>query len=73
MNRSSTDQGQRVDDPVTVTGDAADLGEPDAARLKARMAEAGTGDDGKLAAAERAAERDATAVAPDHRENDAGQ
>lgn len=73
MNRSSTDQGQRVNEPATVSGDEADIGEQDPQRLKDRMAEAGRGSDDRLKDAEEKAEDDATAVKPDHRQNDAGQ
>ncbi len=73
MNRSSTDQGQRVNEPATVSGDEADIGEQDPQRLKDRMAEAGQGSDDRLKDAEAKAEDDAIAVKPDHRGNDAGQ
>ncbi len=73
MNRSTTDQGQRVNEPTTASGDDADIGEQDPQRLKDRMAEAGRGSDARLKDAEDKAEDDATAVKPDHRANDAGQ
>ena len=73
MNRSTTDQGQRVDVPDAVTGDTPAGGEPDPTELREGMADAARGSDAKLKDKEDRAEEDATAVEPDHRENDAGQ
>lgn len=73
MNRSPTDQGQRVEDPGIVSGDDADIGEPDPQQLKDKMAEAAKGSDRTLKKEEDKAEEDVSAVKPDHRGNDAGQ
>jgi hypothetical protein len=73
MNRNPTDQGQRVDDPSVVSGEAAELGEPDPQQLKDGMSQASRGVDTPLKQREKDAEEDVTAVKSDHRENDAGQ
>lgn len=73
MNRSPTDQGQRVEDPATVSGDDADIGEQDPQQLKDKMAQAAKGSDRALKKEEDKAEEDVSAVKPDHRGNDAGQ
>jgi hypothetical protein len=73
MNQATTDQGQRVADPATVSGDDADIGEQDPQRLKDKMAQASRGSDRALKEAEDKADEDVTAVKPDHRGNDAGQ
>ena len=73
MTRDTPDQGQRVDDPATVSGDAPVRAEPDSQSMKEGMADAAKGSDDRLKRTERDAEEDLQAVRPDHRGNDAGQ
>jgi len=73
MTRPTTDQGQRVQEPVVVSGDDAAIGEQDPQKLKEQMAQAARGSDAKLKQQEEKADEDVSAVKPDHRQNDAGQ
>ena len=70
---SQTNNGQRVNAPTAINGDAPVEAESDEQRLKEEMKKASEGTDNKLHNVERHADEDSQAVRPEHRQNDAGQ